>query len=150
MGDHKDGQPGLVPQLQQQGVHVLADARVQRAEGLVEQQYAGFHDQRLGDGQALLHAAGQRAGVLVQGMTEADLAQNGFGLRAGVALGGTEQPAEQWRAWQLQTDGDVRAAREASEKALKRRKAARDSKPPPAEIRPAPVDPEGEGAANED
>lgn len=48
------------------------------------------------------------------------------------------------------TAADVRAAREASEKALKRRKAARDSKPPPAEIRPAPVDPEGEGAANED
>lgn len=38
------------------------------------------------------------------------------------------------------TLADVRAAKEASDKALQRRKAARDRKPPPAEIRPAPVD----------
>lgn len=57
VGHHEDRQPGLAPELEQQRVHVLAYAGVQRAEGLVEQQHARPGDERLGDGQALLHAA---------------------------------------------------------------------------------------------
>ncbi|MNG35994.1 hypothetical protein D3C84_1228880 [compost metagenome] len=76
-------------------MHVLADARVERAEGLVEQQHARLHDQRLGDGQALLHAAGELARVLVEGMAEADFLEDDCRLFAGVALGGAEQATEQ-------------------------------------------------------
>ncbi len=75
-------------------MHVLADARVECAEGLVEQQHAGLHDQRLGDGQALLHAAGQLRRVLVQRMAEADLVQHLRGLLAGIALAVTKQTAQ--------------------------------------------------------
>ena len=107
VGDHKYGELGFVPQLQQQAVHVLADAGVEGAEGLIEQQHARLHDQRLGDGQPLLHAAGELAGVFVQGVAETDLVQNHRRLFAGFAFGGAEQPAEQFRARQLQADGDV-------------------------------------------
>ncbi|MNF06498.1 hypothetical protein D3C76_1210710 [compost metagenome] len=88
-------------------MHVLADARVEGAEGLIEQQNARLHDQRLGDGQALLHAAGKLRGVLVQGMAQADFAQHGGSLFTGCALGLAEQPAQQFRLRQLQAQGDV-------------------------------------------
>src|SRR3990167_8620452 len=115
VGDHKYGELGFVPQLQQQAVHVLADAGVEGAEGFVEQQHARLHDQRLGNRQALLHAAGELAGVFVQGMAEADLVQNHRRLLAGFTLGGAKQPAEQFRARQLQADGDVVQHREVRE-----------------------------------
>lgn len=58
VGDHEDGHLVFVPQAQDQPVHVGADAGVEGAEGFVQQQYLRLLDDGLGDGQALLHAAG--------------------------------------------------------------------------------------------
>ena len=54
-----------------------------------------------------LHAAGQGAGVFVQGVAEADLPEQFGGLFAGLTLGTAEQSAEQRRARQFQAQGDV-------------------------------------------
>ena len=95
VGDHEHRQPGFAPQLQQQLVHVFANAGVEGAEGFVQQQYARFHDQRLGDGQALLHAAGELRRVFAQRVAQADLEQQCCRLFPCVLLGAAEQPAQQ-------------------------------------------------------
>ncbi len=107
MGDHEHRQPGFPPQLQQQLMHVLANAGVEGAEGLVQQQHAGLHHQRLGDGQSLLHAAGELCRVLVQRMAEADLVQHLRSLLTGIALAASEQTTQQRGARQFQAEGDV-------------------------------------------
>ncbi|MNF85959.1 hypothetical protein D3C84_683790 [compost metagenome] len=107
MGDHEHRQPGLAPQLQEQGVHVFADARIEGAEGFVEQQHPRPHDQRLGDGQSLLHAAGELRRVLVQRMAEADFVQQHRGLFAGLFFRAAEQASEQGRTRQFEAEGDV-------------------------------------------
>ena len=53
--------------VQDEVVHDFARLRVERAEGLVHQQDFGPPHQRAGDGDALLHAAGQLVGVGVGG-----------------------------------------------------------------------------------
>ncbi|MNI70270.1 hypothetical protein D3C73_1260750 [compost metagenome] len=107
MGDHEHRQLRLAPQLQQQGVHVLADAGIECAERFVEQQHARFHDQRLGDGQPLLHAAGQLRRIFVQSVAEANFVQQHRSLFASVFFRPTKQPAEQWRTRQFKAEGDV-------------------------------------------
>ena len=42
VGDHEDGQSLLLPQLADQAVHVAANAWVQGAEGLIQQQRNNF------------------------------------------------------------------------------------------------------------
>ncbi|MNG13135.1 hypothetical protein D3C84_967950 [compost metagenome] len=74
-------------------MHVFADARVEGAEGLVQQQDTRLHDQCLGDRQPLLHAAGQLRRVLIQRMAQADLVQQLRGVFAGLALGAAKQAA---------------------------------------------------------
>lgn len=69
---------GGVPQLQQQGVHVLADAGVEGTERLVEQQHARLHDQRLGNRQAL--PEGMRWFGAVMRDAEAALPERHLGL----------------------------------------------------------------------
>ncbi len=93
VGDHEYGQFRLAPQLQQQVMHVLANAGVERAEGFVQQQHAGFHDQCLSDRQPLLHATGQLRWVLVQRVAQTDFSQQLRGLLACLAFGPTEQTA---------------------------------------------------------
>src|SRR5438128_2255554 len=97
----------LAPQFKQQAVHVFSNARIEGAEGFVEQQHAGFHDQRLGDGQPLLHAAGELRRVLFQRVAEADFFQQCACLLPRLALGMAKQAPDQWRAWQFQAKGDV-------------------------------------------
>ncbi len=65
VGDHDDGHPELAPQRLDQRVHLRARAGIERAERLVEQQHARPPRQRLGDRQPLLHAARERARILV-------------------------------------------------------------------------------------
>ena len=95
VGDHEHGHTGLGEQTQHELVHVGADARVEGAEGLVEQQHLGLLDQRLGDGEALLHAAGELRRVLVVGAVEADMGEDLATALVGGAAGGAEQAAEQ-------------------------------------------------------
>src|SRR3712207_6940393 len=49
-------------------LEVRAGQRVQRAEGLVQQQHLGLHGERAGDADALLHAARDLARPLVLGV----------------------------------------------------------------------------------
>ncbi|MCY1382644.1 hypothetical protein D9M69_706830 [compost metagenome] len=95
MGDHEHRQLRLAPQLQEQGVHVFADARIEGTERFVEQQHAGFHDQRLGDGQPLLHAAGELRRVLVQRVAEPHFVQQHRGLFPRLFFSAAEQPPKQ-------------------------------------------------------
>jgi hypothetical protein len=60
VGDQEHGHAGRAPKADDQLVHVVADAGVERAERLVEQQNSGLEDQRLCDREPLLHAARER------------------------------------------------------------------------------------------
>ncbi len=72
-----------------------AGQRIERAEGLVHQQHLGFHRQRPGDADALLHAAGDFVRVLVRGMRQADQFDGrlGAGLELGLAFLGCRKRA---------------------------------------------------------
>ena len=62
VGDEDDGLLQRLLQLQQLVLHIAADQRVERAEGLVHQQQIGVGGQRAGQAHALLHTAGQLVG----------------------------------------------------------------------------------------
>ena len=55
----------VLPELQQLLLHLRARQRVERRERLVHQQDRGLHRHRARDGDALLHAAGQRVRIAV-------------------------------------------------------------------------------------
>ena len=57
MGDEHHRHAALLPDRSNQLLHAAARVGVQRAEGLVHQQDARMHDQRLRNSHALLHAA---------------------------------------------------------------------------------------------
>ena len=61
----------------EQGEHVGGRRRVEVAGGLVGEDQRGLGDQRPGDGDALLLAAGQLAGPVVGPVGEADLVERG-------------------------------------------------------------------------
>src|SRR5258708_26988096 len=63
MGHEKDGAGGLVPDLQQQLLHVAASLRVEGAERLVHQDHGRPQGQCAGNRNALLHAARERVGI---------------------------------------------------------------------------------------
>ena len=69
-------------------VELVAGDFVQRAEGFVHQQQSGAQAQGAGDGDALLHAAGELPGVAGGEVGEADGGEGGGG--AGFPLGGGE------------------------------------------------------------
>ena len=72
MRDHHDGlAPGL-PDAQQFGAHVFAGERVERAEGLIQQQQVGVMDERAGDSHALGHPAGKGCRPGVHKILQAD------------------------------------------------------------------------------
>ena len=62
VGDEQHGAPVGLPQLEQLVLQDLAHLGVERGERLVHQQDLGLDGERPGDGDALLHAARQRAG----------------------------------------------------------------------------------------
>ncbi len=62
MGDEDDGLLQALLELQQLVLHVAADQRVQRAEGLVHQQEVGVGGQGPGEADPLLHTAGELVG----------------------------------------------------------------------------------------
>jgi len=88
-------------------VHVGADAGIEGAEGLVEEQDLRLLDDGLGDGQALLHAAGQGAGEFVARLVQAHGLQHGLGLFHGLGAARAEQAAEQRGAFELQAEQHV-------------------------------------------
>ena len=65
MRHHEDGHAALAPERADERVHLGARAGIEGAERLVEQQHPRFARQRLRDGEALLHAARERARILV-------------------------------------------------------------------------------------
>jgi hypothetical protein len=71
---HEDGlgRRLVLPQVDELVLQAGAGERVQRAERLVKQQYAGTDRERPGDGRALLHAAGHLRGSLVLVLPQAD------------------------------------------------------------------------------
>ena len=72
MRDEQHGEVGVVPQLHQFVLHATARQRIKRGEGLVHQQNGRFHGHPAGNRYALLHAAGQRVGVVVGKLREVD------------------------------------------------------------------------------
>ena len=59
MGDEQNGLRPFRPDAQQLEAHFIAGERIKRRERLVHQQNVGIEQQRPGDGDALLHAAGE-------------------------------------------------------------------------------------------
>ncbi|MNN07382.1 hypothetical protein D3C81_1202060 [compost metagenome] len=72
VGDHEHRLPGGRADLQQLVLNHPAGQRIQRAERLVHQQHLRLHGEGAGDTDALLHATGQFAGLLLRGGLEAD------------------------------------------------------------------------------
>ena len=70
VGGVEDGD--LAPELAHEVEDLAAADRVERADGLVEQQDGRRTDQGLGDAEPLAHAAGVRVGAAVGGVGEAD------------------------------------------------------------------------------
>ena len=65
MGDEQHGEFGFFPELQQLVLAGPPRQRVERRERFVHQQDVGLHRHAAGDGDALLHAAGQRVRIAV-------------------------------------------------------------------------------------
>ena len=61
MGDENHSLLERILQTQQLVLHLPADQRIKRGEGLVEEQDFGVHSHRAGEANTLLHAAGQLA-----------------------------------------------------------------------------------------
>ncbi len=62
----------LLPQIEQQLVHLVAGDRVQRAERFVHQQQLGVVDKRAADRDTLAHAAGQLMRLLAREIVQTD------------------------------------------------------------------------------
>src|SRR5690606_41384920 len=71
--DHEDRHPILLPEAQDELVHVRGDARVERSGRLVEQQDLRLADHRLRDGEALLHTAREMRRILLARGLKTDL-----------------------------------------------------------------------------
>ncbi|GKQ40825.1 hypothetical protein ALMP_73460 [Streptomyces sp. A012304] len=72
MGDEHHRLADLVVQPDDLVLHVTADQRVERREGLVEEEHLRITGQRPGEAHTLLHTAGQLVGVGVLVAREAD------------------------------------------------------------------------------
>jgi hypothetical protein len=75
VGDQQDGDVPLTAHPQHEVLQVLPGLRVHRAERLVHQQQHRIERQRPGDGDPLLHPAGQLPRVLVRGVGESHRGQ---------------------------------------------------------------------------
>ena len=94
VGDHEHGHAVLAPERGQQLLHVDADAGIERAERLVEEQDLRPPEQGLGDGEALLHAAGELGRVAVARLGEADPLEHRLDLVARRLAPAAEDAAE--------------------------------------------------------
>ncbi len=144
MGDEDDGAAELSPDLQEVVVQLEAGDLVERGEGLVHQQQARLGDQRPGDGDAHLHAAGELARIGVAEAFQPDqfqrLGDGGLGLAAAdpgelerqVDIGEDAGPGHQRRLLEHEADG-------AAALGVARRLARRSSRCAPAvgSVRPA-------------
>ena len=65
MGNKHTGEVKLIVQAAQPAAQILAHARIQRTEGLVQQQDLGLHGQRTGQRDALLLTTGKLSGKAV-------------------------------------------------------------------------------------
>ena len=72
VGDHDDGLAELVDGAAEQAQHLAAGARVEVARRLVGEQHGRLGDERPGDGDALLLAAGELGRTVRQAVGEAD------------------------------------------------------------------------------
>ncbi len=77
VGHEEERHAGLVPEGQQLLLHLAPGERVQRREGLVHQEHLRLHGERPGDGDALLHAAGELVRVAGGESREPDLVDRG-------------------------------------------------------------------------
>ena len=97
-----------LPQLEQQLVHVGADAGIERAEGLVEQQDTRLLQQRLRDGKPLLHAARKLGRIAVPRRREADIARASRRRpRRAVCARPAEQPAGHGRGGEFGGQNEI-------------------------------------------
>ena len=80
VGDHEHRHAGVAPERRGELLHIAADAGVEGAEGLVEEQHLRLLEERLGDGEALLHAAGELGRVAVPRLAEADIDEEALDL----------------------------------------------------------------------
>ena len=87
VGDHHDGLAEVVDAVAQQGEHLAGGAGVERAGRLVGEDDGRVGDQRAGDRDPLLLAAGQRAGQVPAAVAEADPLEQGADPRRGPAGG---------------------------------------------------------------
>ena len=86
MGHEEHGDSGVAPELANQALHVFARAGIESAEGFVHEQNPRLRDQRLGDGDALLHASGELVGILAGvAFAQADAANIAEALPRGTA-----------------------------------------------------------------
>jgi hypothetical protein len=119
--DHEDGHAGLLPESQQEIVHVAADAGIERAERLVEEEHARLLQERLRDRKPLLHATGELRRVFFARGPEADVFQRRLHFVAELLPLRAEDATENARALDLQrqdevlADGQVREDRVALE-----------------------------------
>src|SRR3546814_5279226 len=103
MGEEDDGLAQHRLQAQELVLHLAADQRVERREGLVEEPDLRLHRQRAGDADALLLAAGQLARIIGLAALEADQLDDLAGARL---AGGTADTLH------LQRKADVLQPRE--------------------------------------
>ncbi len=77
---HQDGHAALAPERADERVHLRARAGIERPERLVEQQHARLARERLRDREPLLHAARERARILVAMRAKPHRGEQGFAL----------------------------------------------------------------------
>ena len=90
MRDHQHGERVFVPQPGDQPVHILPDARIERAKRFIEQEHARARHQRLRNREALLHPARKLRRIIMPRIGEADM----FEHRLSLSLRGAARCAE--------------------------------------------------------
>src|SRR5215467_3825145 len=93
-------------------MHLRARAGIERTERLVEQERARLARHRLRDRQALLHAARERARILVAMWREADLLDQLLAFRNRGAARRAGEPRQQAAAGKLERDQHIAEHRE--------------------------------------
>ncbi len=91
MGDEDDGLPQFRLELQELGLHVAADQRVEGAERLVHEDDVGVGGQRPCQADALLHPTGKLVGQVVLPVAQSDQVE---GVRGAFVALGTRHPAD--------------------------------------------------------
>ncbi|MFM1944065.1 MAG: hypothetical protein RI897_3047 [Verrucomicrobiota bacterium] len=66
VGDEQRGEPGFLLELQDGGAELSSERGVEVGEGFIEEEDGGLADEGFGEGGALLFAAGDLAGELVE------------------------------------------------------------------------------------